>query len=69
MRCSGGPKCLDVNLVAQHILHTHTARGGTGEGGEEVKKRKKSQNSYRRDVENRRDLGSRGENVDKRALV
>ena len=35
------------------------ARGRTGEGGEGAKKCKKPQESYRRDVENGRDLGGR----------
>ena len=40
-----------------------------GEGGREAKKRKKPQNSCRRHVGNRRDLGGKRKNVEMKGLV
>ena len=45
------------------------ARDRVGEGGGEAMKRKKPQNSYRRDVENEGDLSERGKHLDRKVLV
>ena len=59
----------DRRIMQRIRAQGREARGKIEEGGGEAKKRKKPQESYRRDVRNGGNLCGRRKNVDKKVLV